>query len=35
MLGTQSFIVTPEIEKQELLYVIDVLNVSINGMLTK
>jgi hypothetical protein len=35
MLGTQSFILTPEMEKQELLYVIDFLNVSINGMLTK
>lgn len=35
MLGTQSFILTPEMNKQELLYVIDFLNVSINGMLTK
>ena len=35
MLGTQSFILTPEMDKQELLYVIDFLNVSINGMLTK
>lgn len=35
MLGTQSFILTPEMEKQELLYAIDFLNVSINGMLTK
>lgn len=35
VLGTQSFILTPEMEKQELLYVIDFLNVSINGMLTK
>jgi len=35
MLGTQSFIATPEMEKQELLYFIDFLNVSINGMLTK
>jgi hypothetical protein len=35
MLGTQSFILTPEMEKQELLYAIEFLNVSINGMLTK
>jgi hypothetical protein len=35
MLGTQSFILTPEMDKQELLYIIDFLNVSINGMLTK
>jgi hypothetical protein len=35
MLGTHSFIPTPEMDKQELLYVIDFLNVSINGMLTK
>ena len=35
MLGTQSFILTSEMDKQELLYVIDFLNVSINGMLTK
>lgn len=35
MLGSQSFILTPEMDKQELLYVIDFLNVSINGMLTK
>lgn len=35
MLGTQSFILTPELDKQELLNVIDFLNVSINGMLTK
>jgi hypothetical protein len=35
MLSTDSFILTPEMDKQELLYVIDFLNVSINGMLTK
>jgi hypothetical protein len=35
MLSTESFILTPEMDKQELLYVIDFLNVSINGMLTK
>jgi len=35
MLGTQSFILTQEMDKQELLYIIDFLNVSINGMLTK
>lgn len=35
MLGTQSFILTQEMDKQELLHVIDFLNVSINGMLTK
>lgn len=35
MLGAQSFILTPEMDKQELLYVIEFLNVSINGMLTK
>jgi hypothetical protein len=35
MLGTQSFTLTPEMDKQELLHAIDFLNVSINGMLTK
>ena len=35
MLGTQSFILTQDMDKQELLHVIDFLNVSINGMLTK
>jgi hypothetical protein len=35
MLSTESFILTPEMDKQELLHVIDFLNVSINGMLTK
>lgn len=35
MLGTQSFILTQDMDKQELLGVIDFLNVSINGMLTK
>ncbi|MEJ6582805.1 MAG: hypothetical protein QNL29_02055 [Crocinitomicaceae bacterium] len=35
MLGTQSFVLTQDMDKQELLYVIDFLNVSINGMLTK
>lgn len=35
MLSSQSFILTPEMDRQELLYVIDFLNVSINGMLTK
>jgi hypothetical protein len=35
MLSTESFILTPEMNKQELLYIIDFLNVSINGMLTK
>ncbi len=35
MLGTQSFILTPEMDKQELFYAIEFLNVSINGMLMK
>jgi len=35
MLGNESFVCGPNIEKQELLYAIDFLNVSINGMLTK
>jgi len=35
MLSSQSFILTQDMEKQELLHVIDFLNVSINGMLTK
>ena len=35
MLSTESFILTQDMEKQELLHVIDFLNVSINGMLTK
>ena len=35
MLNSQSFILTQEMDKQELLHVIDFLNVSINGMLTK
>lgn len=35
MLSSQSFILTQDMDKQELLYVIDFLNVSINGMLTK
>ena len=35
MLGNESFVCAPNMEKQELLYAIDFLNVSINGMLTK
>jgi hypothetical protein len=35
MLSSRSFILTQDMEKQELLHVIDFLNVSINGMLTK
>ena len=35
MLSSQSFILTQDMDKQELLHVIDFLNVSINGMLTK
>jgi hypothetical protein len=35
MLSSQSFILTQDMNKQELLHVIDFLNVSINGMLTK
>ena len=35
MLSSQSFILTQEMDKQELLHVIDFLNMSINGMLTK
>ena len=35
MLSSQSFILTQDMDKQELLYAIDFLNVSINGMLTK
>jgi hypothetical protein len=35
MLSTESFILTPKMDKQELLHAIDFLNVSINGMLTK
>jgi hypothetical protein len=35
MMGDESFVCAPNMEKQELLYVIDFLNVSINGMLTK
>tara|TARA_B110000908_G_C10052651_1_gene356883 strand:+ start:57 stop:575 length:519 start_codon:yes stop_codon:yes gene_type:complete len=36
VMGTQSFILTPEMDKQELLYAIDFLkNMSFNGMLTK
>jgi septal ring factor EnvC (AmiA/AmiB activator) len=35
MFGNESFVCTPKMDKQELLYIIDFLNVSINGMLTK
>jgi hypothetical protein len=35
MLGNEPFVCTPNMDKQELLYAIDFLNVSINGMLTK
>ena len=35
MLGNESFVCAPNMEKQELLYAIDFLNVSINGILTK
>ena len=35
MLSSQSFILTQDMDKQELLYAIDFLNVSINRMLTK
>ena len=35
MLSSQSFILTQDMDKQELLHAIDFLNVSINGMLTK
>jgi hypothetical protein len=33
--GNEAFVVTPNMDKQELLYAIEFLNVSINGMLTK
>ena len=35
MFGNESFVCTPGMDKQELLYAIEFLNVSINGMLTK
>jgi len=35
MLGNEPFVCTPGMDKQELLYAIEFLNVSINGMLTK
>ena len=35
MLGNEPLVCTPNMDKQELLYAIDFLNVSINGMLTK
>jgi hypothetical protein len=35
MLGTQSFIATPEMEKQELLYFIDFFNVMLNEVSAK
>lgn len=35
MLGSNPFVYSSELDKQELLYAIEFLNVSLNGMLTK
>jgi hypothetical protein len=35
MFGNDPFVCTPNMDKQELFYAIEFLNVSINGMLTK
>lgn len=35
MMGNETFVCAPNINKQELLHAIDLLNVSLNGMLTK